>query len=189
LIHHITALLSYNSNYLLALAYSISTTAFIWLYDLKSTDNKSFLTSNQIVKHALIYGATVWLFSLLISSPVTILTWFLTNSYYNSVVKTGLDVVEIYNIQFTQSISYFITLVLSCIVSLSLGLSKSKGKAVISLFAIPLSFPVYFYYLIFSGETLDYPLFELLTLILPSLLVSTLSIWLIGIVPGSVPKT
>jgi hypothetical protein len=182
MIHHISALMSYNGNYLLALAYAISSVIFIWIYGLKlSVPQINIL---KTVKYSLIYGLTVWLFTFLFSVPVRILTWLITKSFEPiSMVKTGLDILGRYNIQLNLSISYFITLFLISLIVINMGITEYKKKAITLLLAFPLSFPVFFYYLLFSGEIYSYPLFDLFTLIAPSLIVSVLSIWLIDIIP------
>ena len=94
-----------------------------------------------------------------------------------------MEVIERYNIQLSLSIAYFITVFLTSLIVINLDISGNKKKAIILLFAFPLTFPVLFYYLLFSGALFTHELLEILILIAPSIIVSALSIRLIEINP------
>ncbi|HEY9002549.1 MAG TPA: hypothetical protein VIM89_14425 [Mucilaginibacter sp.] len=186
MINSISALQSYGGGYLLALAYAISTICFIWLYQPDLSGAKSQKTASRSLKDSVIYGLTVWLFTFLLSTPVSVLIWIITKDFKStSTAKTIQDILERYNIQLSSSIAYFITVALSTFIVINLNITENKKKAIIFLFAFPISFPVLFYYLLFSGEIYTHSLFELFRLIFPSIIVSALSIWLIDIIPGA----
>lgn len=183
MIHYISALMSYSGSYLLALAYGISTLPFVWVFKLPESRSAT-VNSSKTINDAIIYGLTVWLFTFLLSTPVSIATWIATKSFKSvSLVKTAMEVIERYNIQLSLSITYFITVFLTCLIVINLNISENKKKAVILLFVLPLTFPVLFYYLLFSGELFTHGLLEILILIVPSILVSALSIRIIDIIP------
>lgn len=94
-----------------------------------------------------------------------------------------MEIVERYNIQLSLSVAYFITVFLTSLIVIKLDIPENKKKAIILLFAFPLTFPVLFYYLLFSGELFTHQLLEILILIIPSIIVSALSIRLIDIIP------
>ena len=126
----------------------------------------------------------VWLFTFLFSTPVSIVTWIVTKSFKSvSLVKIALEIVELYNIQLSLSIAYFVTVFLTSLIVINLNIPENKKKAIILLFTFPLTFPVLFYYLLFSGELFTHELLEILILIVPSIIVSALSIRLIDIIP------
>jgi hypothetical protein len=189
MVHYIPALMSYNGDYLLALAYAISTLIFIWLYKPNLSGGK--LNRGEIiktVKYATIYGLTVWLFTFLFSTPVSIITWIITKDYKSvSTVKTALNILERYHIQLNLSVAYFVTIFLTSLIVINLNMAESRKKLIILLFAFPLTFPALFYYLLFSGDIYTYSLNEIIMLTAPSIVVSAVSIWLIAIVPA--PKT
>ncbi|MDO3628631.1 hypothetical protein [Mucilaginibacter sp. BT774] len=188
MINTISALQNYGGGHLLALAYAISTISFIWLYPFNSSGVKSTRPMLQSIKDAVIYGLTVWLFTFLFSTPISVLLWIITKDFIPiSPIKTALDVVERYNFQLSLSVAYFITIALTTLIAINLNIAENKKKAIIFLFAFPLTFPVLFYYLLFSGDIYTHNLFELFGLIFPSVIISALSIWLIDIIP--VPKT
>ena len=95
-----------------------------------------------------------------------------------------MDVVERYYFQLSLSVAYFITVSLAALIVINLGIAENKKKAIIFLFAFPISFPVLFYYFLFSGDIYTHSLSELFRLIVPSIIISALSIWLIDIIPG-----
>ena len=183
MIHYINALMSYSGSYLLALAYGISTLLFVWTFKLPESRSTA-VNISKTIKDAIIFGLTVWLFTFLFSTPVSIVTWIATKSFKSvSLVKTAMEVVEQYNIQLSLSIAYFITVSLISLIVINLNISENKKKAIILLLAFPLTFPVLFYYLLFSGELFTRELLEILILIVPSIIVSALSIRLIDIIP------
>jgi hypothetical protein len=184
MINSISALQSYGGGYLLALAYAISTTLFVWLYPINLSQSNLKKPISQFVKDAVIYGLTVWLFTFLFSTPASILIWIITKDFKSiSVIKTVLNIFERYNFQLSLSVAYLITVALTTLIVINLDITENKKKAIIFLFAFPLTFPVLFYYLLFSGEIYTHGLLELLRLIFPSIIVSALSIWLINIIP------
>jgi len=131
----------------------------------------------------------VWLFTFLLSAPVSILIWIITKDFKPiSPIKTAMDIVERYNFQLSLSVAYFITIALTALITINLDITENKKKALIFLFAFPLTFPVLFYYWLFSGDIYSHNLFELFRLIFPSIIVSAISIWLISIVPVSKAK-
>lgn len=183
MVHYISALMSYSGSYLLALAYGISTVLFVWVYNLP--ENRAHRVNiSKTIKDAIIYGLTVWLFTFLFSTPVSIVTWIATKSFKpDSLVKTALDIVERYHIQLSLSIAYLVTVFLTSLLVIHLNISENKKKAIILLFAFPLTFPVLFYYLLLNGELCAQGLLDILILISPSIIVSALSICLIEIIP------
>jgi hypothetical protein len=186
LIHAIAALQSYNNNFLLFLAYAVSTIFFVWVYDSKLSADEQPVSVNLIgtVKNAIIYGLTVWLFSFLFSVPATMFVLYLTKSFNASPAKTALAILERYNMQFSLSITYFITLVLICIITTCLNLSDKKSKLIFILFALPLSLPALVYYLLFTDTLFSYNFLDLLVMAMPSMIISAICIWFIDIVPG-----
>jgi len=185
----ISALQSYGGGYLLALAHAVSTILFIGLYQPNLSATVSPKVVSQTVKDSIIYGLTVWLFTFLCSTPVSVLVWMVTKDFRSaSTAKTAQDILERYNIQLCPSIAYFITVALTALIVINLDITENKKKAIILLFAFPICFPVLFYYLLFSGEIYGHGIFELFRLIFPSIIVSALSIWLIDIVPGTKTK-
>jgi len=183
MVHCISALMSYGGSYLLALAYGISTVLVVWIFKLPESRSIT-VNGSKTIKDAIIYGLTVWLFTFVFSTPVSIVTWVATKSFKpTSLIKTVLEIVERYNIQLSLSIAYFITVFLTSLIVINLNIPENKKKAIILLFAFPLTFPVFLYYLLFSGELFTHGLLEILILIVPSILVSTLSIRLIDIIP------
>jgi hypothetical protein len=183
MIHSISALMSYSGSYLLALAYGISTLLFVWIFKLPESRSAT-LNSSKTIKDAIIFGLTVWLFTFLLSTPVSIVTWIATKSFKSvSLVKTAMEVIERYNIQLSLSIAYFITVFLAALIVINLDISENKKKAIILVFAFPLTFPVLFYYLLFSGELYTHGLLEIMILIIPSIIVSALSIRFIDLNP------
>lgn len=189
MINSISALQSYGGGYLLALAYAVSTICFVWLYPLNLSGAQSQKTASLAIKDAIIYGLTIWLFTFLLSSPVSISIWIISKDFKSiSALKTVQNIVERYNFQLSLSIAYFITIILITLIVTSLDITENKRKAIIFLFAFPINFPVLFYYLLFSRDIYTHELSELLTLILPSIIVSALSIWLIDIVPAAKKK-
>ena len=189
MINFITALQSYGGGYLLAFVYALSTVLFIGLYQLDLPAAKSQKASSVFVKDSVIYGLTVWLFTFLLSTPVSVLAWITTKDFKSiSTIKTAQDILERYNFQLSLSVAYFITIALTTLISINLDITENKKKAIIFLFAFPISFPVLFYYLLFGGDIYAHGLVELFMLILPSVIVSALSIWLIDIVPGAKKK-
>jgi uncharacterized membrane protein YqjE len=189
MINCISALQSYGGGYLLALAYTMSTILFIRLYQSELPAIEFPKTSSKAVKYSIIYGLTVWLFTFLFSTPVSLLIWIITKDFKSSsIAKTAQDILERYNFQFSSSVAYFITVALTTLIIINLDSTENKKKAIIFLFAFPICFPVLFYYLLFSGEIYAHGIFELFRLIFPSIIVSALSIWLIGIIPGTKPK-
>lgn len=185
MVHHISALLSYNGNYLLALAYAFSTAIFVLAYKFNVSDNNSApIDLCKSAKNAVIYSSAVWVFTFLFSTPVSIIIWIMTKNFTPiSPIKTALDIIDRYNIQLSLSIAYFITIILTALMVINLDISEYKRKAIILFFAFPLTFPVLFYYLLFSGELFTYKLLEILSLILPSMIVSALSILAVEIIP------
>jgi hypothetical protein len=189
MINSISALQNYGGGHLLALAYAISTISFVWLYPINLTVIKPKRPVLQSTKDAIIYGLTVWLFTFLFSTPISIMIWTVTKDFIpTSPIKTAMDVVERYNFQLSLSAAYFITVNISALIAINLDIAENKKKALIFLFSFPLTFPVLFYYLLFSGEIYVHKLFELFRLIFPSIVVSALSIWLIDINPGRKKK-
>ncbi|HTK20255.1 MAG TPA: hypothetical protein VL442_12095 [Mucilaginibacter sp.] len=189
MINSINALQNYGSGYLLALAYAISTALFIWLYPVSSSNIKASRSVLQSIKNSIIYGLTVWLFTFLFSTLVSILIWMVTKDFKSaSAVKTAQNILERYNFQFSLSIAYFITVALTTLIVINLDISENKKKAIILLFAFPICFPVLFYYQLFSGEIFVHDSTELFKLTSPSIMVSALSIWLIDIIPGAKTK-
>lgn len=184
MIHFISALQSYSGGYLLALAYALSTLVFIWRYNTNFPGGKSIRVDqlSKAIRDAAIYALTVWLFTFLLSSPVSIVIWMMTKDYKPvSAIKTTLDIVERYNFQLSLSIAYLITLFLTSLIVIGLDLPEKKKKVIILLFALPLTFPMLFYYLLFSAELFTRQLMETLILIVPSMLVAALCIGLVGI--------
>jgi len=173
MIHYINALMSYSGSYLLALAYGISTLLFVWTFKLPESRSTA-VNISKTIKDAIIFGLTVWLFTFLFSTPVSIVTWIATKSFKS---------VSLVKIQLSLSIAYFITVSLISLIVINLNISENKKKAIILLLAFPLTFPVLFYYLLFSGELFTRELLEILILIVPSIIVSALSIRLIDIIP------
>ena len=185
----ISALQSYGGGYLLALAYAVSTILFIGLYQPNLSVAASPKVVSQAVKNSIIYSLMVWLFTFLCSTPVSVLVWIVTKDFKSlSTAKTVQDILERYNFQFSLSVAYFITVVLTTLIVINLDTTENKKKAIIFLFAFPICFPVLFYYLLFSGEIYAHGIFELFRLIFPSIIVSAFSIWLIDIVPGTKTK-
>lgn len=186
MIHYISALMSYSGGYLLALAYAVSTLVFIWVYNTNLSQGKSTTIDILLkaVRDAAIYGFTVWLFTFLLSTPASIAIWIITKDYNAlSPIKTALDVLERYHIQLSLSIAYLITLFLTSLMVINLDFPEYKKKAVILLFAIPLTFPMLFYYMLFSTEVFTQQLLEILILIVPSATVSAVCIGVIDIIP------
>jgi len=189
MINAISALQRYGGGHLLAMAYAIGTTLFVWLYPLELSIAEPNRQVSKSIKDAVIYGLTVWLFTFLLSTPVSVGMWIVTKDFQPiSSVKTAVNIIERYNIQFSLSVAYFITIALATLISINLDFTVNKKKAIIFLFAFPLTFPVLFYYLLFSGEIYTHSPFELFKLILPSIIISALSIWLIDIIPGAKAK-
>jgi hypothetical protein len=189
MINSISALQSYGGGYLLAFAYAICTILFVWLYqsDLSVTRSKKIPTDS--IKDSIIYGLTVWLFTFLLSTPVSVLVWIVTKDFKSIFTfKTARDILDRYSFQFSLSIAYFITIALITLITINLDIAKNQKKAIIFIFAFPISFPVLFYYLLFSGEIFTHRLAELFMLIFPSTIISALSIWLIDITPGARAK-
>lgn len=185
MINSIASLQSYGGGYLLALSYAVSTILFIWLYPLDLVIAKSQKAISGYVKDSIIYGLTVWLFTFLLSTPVSILVWIATNNFKSiSTIKTIQDILERYNFQLSLSVAYFITITLTTLIVINKDVTENKKKAIIFLFAFPLTFPVLFYYLLFSGEIYTNSLTELFKLTFPSIIVFALSTWLIDIAPG-----
>lgn len=189
MINVISALQSYGGGHLLALSYAISTTLFVWLYPVNLSVIKLKSPLLATLKYAAIYGLTVWLFTFLFSTPVSILIWIVTKDFKPiSTIKTAQDILERYNFQLSLSVAYFITVALTTLISLNLDITENKKKAIIFLFAFPVSLPALFYYLLFSGEVYTHGPIELFWLIFPSIIVSALSIWLINIIPVAKKK-
>ncbi len=189
MINIISALQSYGGGHLLALAYTISTTLFVWFYPVNLSVVKLKKLPLTSVKDAVIYGLTIWLFTFLLSTPVSVLVWIITKDFDSiSAVKTAENVLERYNFQLSLSVAYFITITLATLITINLDITENKKKAIIFLFAFPISFPVLFYYLLFSGEIYAHEPAELFRLISPSIIVSALSIWLIDIIPAAKEK-
>jgi len=189
MINSINALQNYGGGYLLALAYAISTTLFIWFHPISLSDTKANNPVLQSIKDALIYGLTVWLFTFLFSTPASVFAWIGTKDFKPaSTLKTAQNILERYNFQFSLSIAYFITVALTTLIVINPDTTENKKKTIIFLFAFPISFPVLFYYLLFSGEIYAHGIFELFKLIFPSIVVSALSIWLIDIIPTTKKK-
>ncbi|MBS1519490.1 MAG: hypothetical protein JST50_00725 [Bacteroidetes bacterium] len=189
MINIISALQSYGGGYLLALAYAISTTLFVWLYPINLSIVNPKNVALQSIKDAVIYGLIVWLFTFLFSTPVSVLIWIATKDFKSiSTVKTVLDILARYNFQLSLSVAYFVTVALTTLIVINLNITENKKKAIIFLFAFPICLPVLFYYLLFSGEIYTHGLFELFKLIFPSIIVSSLSIWLIDIIPAPKAK-
>lgn len=189
MINFITALQSYGGGYLLAFVYALSTVLFIGLYQLDLPAAKSQKASSVFVKDSVIYGLTVWLFTFLLSTPVSVLAWITTKDFKSiSTIKTAQDILERYNFQLSLSVAYFITIALTSLISINLDITENKKKAIIFLFAFPINFPVLFYYLLFSGNIYAHGFLELFWLIFPSVIISALSIWLIDIVPVAKKK-
>jgi hypothetical protein len=184
MINSISALQNYGGGYLLAFAYAVSTILFIWLYPLNLYIVK-LKTTTQPIKDAIIYGLSVWLFTFLLSTPVSVLIWILTKDYKsNSLAKTIQDILERYNFQLSLSIAFFITVTIVTLIVINQNVTENQKKAIIFLFGFPLTFPVLFYYLLFGGGIYTNSLPELLRLIFPSIIVSAFSIWLTDIIPG-----
>lgn len=189
MINIVSALQSYGGGHLLALAYAISTTLFVWVYPINLSTIKLKKPILQSIKNAVIYGLTVWLFTFLFSTPVSILIWIIIGDFKSiSPIKTVLDILERYNFQLSLSIAYFITVALTSLITINLDITESKKKAIIFLFAFPLTFPVLFYYWLFGGEIYAHDPLELFRQIVPSIIISALSIWLIDIIPVSKVK-
>jgi len=189
IIHHISALMSYNGSYLLAIAYATSSLIFIWLYQFNLSTTSPPVNVPKSIKNAIIYGLTVWLFTFLLSTPASVAIWIITKDFRSiSSIKTALNIIERYNFQLSLSVAYFITVALITLIVINLDIVENKKKVIIFLFAFPLTFPVLFYYLLFGGEIYAYNLLEILRLILPSVIISALSIWLIDIIPGPKAK-
>lgn len=185
MVHSISAFMSYGGGYLLALAYAISTLIFIWLFA-PNLSHRELSPANvkKTITGAAIYALTVWLFTFLFSTPVGIITWIITKDYKPvSYIKIVLDVIERYHIQLTLSIAYFLTLFFTTLIAINMNINENKKKAMVLLFSFPLTFPVLFYYLLFSGELFAHQLLEILILIGPSIIVSALSIRSIDIIP------
>jgi hypothetical protein len=185
-VNSINALQSYGGGYLLGFAYALSTILFILLYQLDLPAAKSQKALSVFIKDSIIYGMTVWLFTFLFSTPVSVLVWIITKDFKPiSAIKTAQDILQRYNFQLSPSIAYCITVALVALTTINAGIAENKKKATIFLFAFPVSFPVLFYYLLFSGDIYAHRFLELFSLICPSIIVSGLSIWLIDIIPGS----
>ncbi len=183
MINSISALQNYGGGYLLAFAYAVSTILFIWTYPFKLFIVK-WKTITQPIKDSIVYGLSVWLFTFLLSTPVSVLIWMVTSDYKsNSYIKTIQDILERYNFQLSLSVAYFITVALASVIVINQNVTENKKKAIIFLFAFPLTFPVLFYYLLFGGGIYTSSLPQLLRLIFPSIIVSAFSIWLIDIIP------
>ena len=190
MINTISALQNYGGGHLLALAYAISTISFVWLYPINLLVIKPKRPVLQSIKDAIIYGLTVWLFTFLLSTPVSVLIWIITKDFKPiSPIKTAMDIVERYNFQLSLSVAYFITTALTTLIAINLDITENKKKAIIFLFVFPLTLPVLFYYLLFSGDIYTCDLFEFFRLIFPSIIISALSIWLIDIAPVSKAKS
>lgn len=190
MINSVSAFQNYGGGYVLAFAYAFSTALFIWLYELDLSPVE--LQKNVLVpvKDAIVYGLTVWLFTFLFSTPVSILAWIAIGDFKSiSTVKTAQDILERYNLQLSLSVAFFITIVLTALITINLDIMEKKKKAIIFLFAFPISFPLLFYYLLFSGDIYTHQLPELISLVLPSIIVSALSIWGIDIIPGVKAKS
>jgi len=184
MINFIAALQTYGGGYLLAFAYAISTVMFIWLYPLNIPVAKPSKTTLGYINDSIIYGLTVWLFTFLLSTPISVLAWIGANDFKSiSTIKTIQDILDRYNFQLSLSIAYFITVSVTTLIIVNKDITENKKKAIIFLFALPLTFPVLFYYLLFSGEIYTHSLSELLRLIFPSITVFALTIWLIDIIP------
>ena len=184
MINIISALQNYGGGHLLASAYAASTILFVWLYPLELSVDKPSKPISISIKEATIYALTTWLFTFLFSTPVSVGIWIATKDFQPmSPVKTALNILERYNIQLSLSVAYFITITLTALIAISLDITENKKKAIIFLFAFPLTFPVLFYYLLFSGEICAHSLSELFRLIFPSIIVFALTIWLIDIIP------
>jgi hypothetical protein len=185
MVHHISALMSYSDSYLLALAYAIGTLIFVWLYNPNLSDSKPNSVSIQkTIKDAAIYALTVWLFTFLLSTPVSMVVWIITKDFKPiSPIKTALNIIDRYNIQLSLSMACFVTVFLTSLIAIHLNITENRKKAIILLLAFPLVFPVLFYYQLFSGDIFTHGLLEIFTLIAPSIVVSSLSIWLIDIIP------
>jgi hypothetical protein len=188
MINSIGALQSYGGGHLLGLAYAASTILFVWLYPANLSGSRSQSSISRSIKVAIIYGLTVWLFTFLLSTPVSVFVWIFTKDFKSaSTAKTVQDILERYCFQLSLSVAYFITVTLTTLIVSNLVI-ENKKKAIIFLFAFPINFPVLFYYLLFSREIYAHSLFELLRLIIPSIITSALSIWLIDIIPGTKKK-
>jgi hypothetical protein len=189
MINFIAALQSYGGGYLLAFAYAISTILFIWLYPSNLPIAKPQKAISESIKDSVIYGLTVWLFTFLLSTPISVLIWIATKDFKSiSIIKTVQDILERYNFQLSLSIAYFITVAFITLIVVNQNITKNKKKAIIFLFAFPITFPALFYYLLFSGDIYTNSLFEYFRLIFPSTIISALSIWLIDITPGTKKK-
>lgn len=189
MINSIIALQSYGGGYLLAFAYAISTILFVWLYryDLSVVRTKKIVP--DAIKNAIIYGLTVWLFTFLLSTPVSVLVWTVAVDFKSIFTfKTARDILDRYSFQLSLSVAYFITIVLTTLITISLDVTKNQKKTIIFIFAFPIGFPVLFYYLLFSGEIFTHRLTELFMLIFPSTIIAALSIRLIDIMPGARAK-
>lgn len=184
MINFIAALQTYGGGYLLAFAYAISTVMFIWVYPLNVLVTKPSKTALGYIKDSIIYGLVVWLFTFLLSTPISVLVWIAANDFKSiSTIKTVQDILDRYNFQLSLSITYFITVAVAALIVVNKDITENKKKAIIFLFAFPLTFPVLFYYLLFSGEICAHSLSELFRLIFPSIIVFALTIWLIDIIP------
>ena len=185
MINSISALQSYGGGYLLAFAYAISTILFIRLYPSNLPIASPQKAISGYVKDSIVYGLTVWLFTFLLSTPISVLVWIAIKDFKSiSTIKTIQDVLMRYNFQLSLSIAYFITITLTTLIVINKNITENKKKAIIFLFAFPLTFPVLFFYLLFSGEIYTNSLTELFKLTFPSIIVFALSTWLIDIAPG-----
>ncbi len=185
-IEHIGSLMLYNSSCILAIAYSISITLFIILYKVEALSNLT-IHPIKIITNAIIYSLKVWFFTFLLSSPFTLLVWFITQSFHPGSLQNGLlAIIDQYKLQLHSSLVYLVVLIFTTISLTPLQLiSTKRKKCIIMLLTCPLSLPVYFYYLFFSNTIIQYPIFQLLTLVLPALFVSAGSIWWIRLKPIS----
>lgn len=190
MLHHIKETLSYNENYILATAYAISTLMFVFLYDFRIKDNQTGTERNVVIKSiskALLYSTVVWLTTFLLSVPISLTVWYLFKRFHpgSSLKSAFLALTDNYYFQVNTSIAYFITVFLISLIMINLNMAQNRKKFLIMLFACPLSLPVYFYYLLFSGGLVHYPVVEFLILTLPALAVSISSILLIKLKPNS----
>ena len=187
LLQHIPAMMMYNHDYVLPVAYSITTILFIFIYNpdlaIRKSVSKPGLAITSI-KSSLIYSLKVWILVFLLSVPFTLSVWFFTNGFHPGSLNNAIKgIIEHYQVQLNISIAFLITLLLISIIVTNSGFSQSKKKLLIILFTCPLSLPVYFYYQLFSGGLGLLSAFDFLTLIAPSLLVSAVFIWLIKLKP------
>ncbi|MGZ3833928.1 MAG: hypothetical protein ACXVB0_10430, partial [Mucilaginibacter sp.] len=189
LIHHIPELLIYNKTYYLAATYAISNVFFILVYPISFVNSAGDAkrTVVPMVGGALFYSITVWFITLLFSVPISLSIWYFTKSFHpgGSLKSMIVAIIDNYGLQMLPSVAYMLTLFMTYISTVELNLNENKRKALVMLFACPLSLPVYFYYVLFDGDLIHYPLAELLLLVLPALFVSGTTIRFMRLKPRS----